>query len=98
MTRLTIVFRQGTYVHNVENLSNKAGSKETKILNSYDVVAVRPLDQENVFERAFTKSDADIISLDLSVRHRFYIKKTWVKEAMARGISIEIVYGSGCLE
>ena len=28
----------------------------------------------------------------------FYIQKTWVKLAVARGLQIEIVYGSGCLE
>lgn len=68
------------------------------MLNSYDLVAVRPLDQECLYEQAFTKSDADIISLDLSVRLNFYIQKTWIKLAVARGIQIEIVYGSGCLE
>ena len=44
----------------------KPGDKTTKIINSYDLVAVRPQEHENLFEMAFTKSDADIISLDLS--------------------------------
>jgi len=56
------------------------------VLNSYDLIAVRPVDSESLFEQAFTKSDADIVSLDLSVRLNFYIQKTWVKLALARGL------------
>ena len=51
------------------------------------------MDQESLFEQAFTKSDADIISLDLSIRLRFYIQKTWIKLATARGVTIEVTYG-----
>lgn len=28
----------------------------------------------------------------------FYIQKTWIKLAVSRGLQIEIIYGSGCLE
>lgn len=80
------------------NIGTKAGEKSTQFLNSYDLIAVRPHDNESLFEQAFTKADADIISLDLSHRMNFYIQKTWVKLAVARGVQIEIVYGSGCME
>ena len=73
LTRLTLVFNQGTYIHATISLGTKAADKTTKILNSYDLLAIRPLDQESLFETAFTKSDADIISLDLSQRLNFYI-------------------------
>lgn len=98
LTRLTLVVSQGTYIHQTINLGAKAGDKSTKLLNSYDIVAIRPLQTESLYEQAFTKSDADIISLDLSQRMNFYIQKTWVKLAVARGLQIEIVYGPGCLE
>ena len=66
LTRLTLVISQGTYIHQTINMGIKAGDKATCVLNSYDLVAVRPLQQESLFEAAFTKSDADIISMDLS--------------------------------
>ena len=44
LTRLTLVFSQGTYIHATVNLGSKAGDKTTKIINSYDVVAVRPME------------------------------------------------------
>ena len=68
------------------NLGTKGADKSTQILNSYDLIAVRPLEKEALFEQAFTKADADIISLDLSHRLNFYIQKTWVKLAVARGL------------
>ena len=73
LTRLTLVVSQGTYIHQVINLGAKAEQKSTQILNSYDLVAVRPLESESLFEQAFTKADADIISLDMSHRLNFYI-------------------------
>ena len=91
------MFSQGTYIHQTINLGVKSAEKST-ILNSYDLVAVRPAGSENLYEQAFTQSDADIITLDLSQRFNFYIKKTWVKLALQRGVCLEIVYGSGCLE
>jgi len=47
------------------NTTAKPADKATAILNSYDLVAVRT-DQEALAEQAFTRSDADIISIDLS--------------------------------
>ena len=73
LTRLTLVISSGTYIHQTISLSVKSGDKSTKILNSYDLIGLRPLVQETLFEAAFTKSDADIISMDLSQRLNFYI-------------------------
>ena len=98
LTRLTLVVSQGTYIHQMINLGTKQAEKSTEILNSYDLIAVRPVDNQSLYEQAFTQADADIISLDLSQRLNFYIQKTWVKLALARGVQIELVYGSGCLE
>jgi ribonuclease P/MRP protein subunit RPP1 len=68
------------------------------VVNSFDLFAVRTGEQEAIFEQCCTKSDADIISLNLGNRMNFFINKTVVKQAIARGISFEICYGSGCLE
>ena len=80
------------------NLGAKTGDKTTKILNTYDVIAMRPTQTQDLYEQAFTKGDADIISLDLSQRMNFYIQKTWVKLAITRSVFIEIVYGPGCFD
>ena len=91
-----------TSIHSVINLSGKAGEKATKILNTYDLVAMRPdpkqNKQETIYEQVFTKGDGDIISLELSQRLDFYFQKTWVKFAITKCIAIELVYGPGCFE
>ena len=68
------------------NLGAKTSDKSTKILNSYDLLAIRPIGQSQLFEQLCTKSDADIISIDCSVRLNFFIKKEWFKAAQKRGI------------
>ena len=65
-TRLTMVFKSGGFIHQMVNVGAKPGDKSIRILNSYDLIAIRPQDNESLAEQAFTKSDADIISLDLS--------------------------------
>ena len=80
------------------NLSAKVADKATKILNTYDIIAMRPAQTQELYEQTFNKGDADIISLDLSQRMNFYIQKTWVKMAITRSVFIEIVYGPGCFE
>mgnify|MGYP001373296664 CR=1 FL=1 len=64
-TRLTMVFTSATQIHQMINMTAKPADKCTAILNSYDLIALRT-DQEALADQAFTKSDADIISLDLS--------------------------------
>jgi ribonuclease P/MRP protein subunit RPP1 len=85
------------------SLSAKPADKVTKILNTYDLIAIRPVASEdkkveNIWEAAFTKSDADIISVDLSKKMNFWINKTWVKTALEKCIHIELTYGADCLE
>ena len=93
-----MVVANGGQIHQMINLGAKTGDKTTKILNTYDVIAMRPAQTQDIYEQAFTKGDSDIISLDLSQRMNFYIQKTWVKLAITRSIMIEIVYGPGCFE
>ena len=92
----------GGQIHSLINLAAKTGDKTTKILNTYDIIAMRPDHTQDpkgdLHEQCFTKGDADIISLDLSHRMNFYFQKTWIKLAIQRSIFIEIVYGPGCFE
>lgn len=81
------------------NLGAKAGDVTTKVLNSYDLIAIKPSTQtEQVFEQICSKSDCDIIQVDCAARMNFYIQKTWIKLAQQRSIQFEITYGSSCLE
>lgn len=63
------------------NMTAKPADKATQILNTYDLIAFRT-DQEALAEQAFTRSDVDIISIDLSKRLSFFLQKTWIKLAM----------------
>ena len=91
----------GGQIHSMINMSAKSADKSIKILNTYDIIAMRPPPPDNqkvIYEQIFTKGDADIISLDLSQRMNFYFEKTWIKMAIQRSVFLEIVYGPGCLE
>ncbi|CAN8301194.1 unnamed protein product [Cochlearia groenlandica] len=60
------------------------------ILKSYDIVAVRPMNQ-NTFAYACEKAEVDIISIDFS-KMPFRLMHPMVKAAMKRGIYFEIKY------
>ena len=66
-------------------------------MNSYDLLAVRPT-TEATFEQLCTKGDCDIISVDCGVKMSFYLQKTWIKLAQARGVMFEVPYASSCFE
>ncbi|KAG8494983.1 hypothetical protein CXB51_012735 [Gossypium anomalum] len=61
------------------------------ILKTYDIVAVRPLNQ-NAFDHACEKAEMDIISIDFSDKLPFRLKLPMVKAAITRGIYFEITY------
>ncbi|GMY10739.1 protein GAMETOPHYTE DEFECTIVE 1 [Fagus crenata] len=61
------------------------------ILKTYDLVAVKPLDQ-SVFDDACDKSEVDIIAIDFSERLPFRLKQLKVKAAIERGVYFEITY------
>ncbi|MFQ6638817.1 hypothetical protein Gotur_015198 [Gossypium turneri] len=61
------------------------------ILKTYDIVAVRPLNQ-NAFDQACEKAEVDIISIDFSDKLPFRLKLPMVKAAIKRGIYFEITY------
>jgi ribonuclease P/MRP protein subunit RPP1 len=59
--------------------------------DNFDVVAMMPL-TESVFKQCCSTWNIDIISLDLSERLSFSLKKESVLEAVNRGIYFEIQY------
>ncbi|XP_075514148.1 protein GAMETOPHYTE DEFECTIVE 1-like [Primulina tabacum] len=65
------------------------------ILKSYDIAAVRPLNQ-NAFDQACQTSEVDIIAIDFSEKLPFRLKQPMVKAAIKRGVYFEITY-SGLL-
>ncbi|KAK2980281.1 hypothetical protein RJ640_024985 [Escallonia rubra] len=63
------------------------------ILKSYDIVAVRPLNQ-SAFEQACQASEVDLIAIDFSEKLPFRLKQPMVKAAIGRGVYFEISYSS----
>ncbi|XP_040992973.1 protein GAMETOPHYTE DEFECTIVE 1 [Juglans microcarpa x Juglans regia] len=63
------------------------------ILKTYDLVAVRPLNQV-VFDQACEKSEVDIIAIDFSEKLPFRLKLPMVKAAIERGVYFEITYSN----
>ncbi|KAF2300453.1 hypothetical protein GH714_013483 [Hevea brasiliensis] len=67
------------------------------ILKTYDLVAVRPLNQ-SAFDHACEKSEVDIIAIDFSEKLPFRLKLPMVKAAMERGVHFEITYSDLILD
>ncbi|KAK2424886.1 polymerase/histidinol phosphatase protein [Trifolium repens] len=82
-TRLTVC---------VENpLQANALNAGNPILKTYDLVAVKPLNQ-TVFDIACERMAVDIISIDFSAKLPFRLKQAMVKMAIQRGIVFEVSY------
>ncbi|XVF05595.1 hypothetical protein REPUB_Repub05bG0186300 [Reevesia pubescens] len=61
------------------------------VLKTYDIVAVRPLNQ-NAFDHGCEKAEVDIISIDFSDKVPFRLKLPMVKAAIKRGVYFEVTY------
>ncbi|KAL5082451.1 hypothetical protein RYX36_010872 [Vicia faba] len=82
-TRLTVC---------VENpLQGNALNDGNPILKSYDLVAVKPLNQ-TAFDIACERMAVDIISIDFSAKLPFRLKQSMVKMATQRGVVFEVSY------
>ncbi|KAL6516496.1 hypothetical protein OROGR_019801 [Orobanche gracilis] len=82
-TRLTVI---------VDNSSQgSALNAGNPILRSYDIVAVRPMNQ-NAFDQACQTAEVDIIAIDFSDKLPFRLKQPMVKAAIKRGLYFEITY------
>ncbi|KAJ0083436.1 hypothetical protein Patl1_30823 [Pistacia atlantica] len=67
------------------------------VLKTYDIVAVRPLNQ-NVFDHACEKAEVDIISINFAERMPFRLKQPMVKAAIERGVYFELTYSDLILD
>ncbi|GAU27190.1 hypothetical protein TSUD_107810 [Trifolium subterraneum] len=82
-TRLTVC---------VENhLQANALNAGNPILKTYDLIAVKPLNQ-TVFDIACERMAVDIISIDFSAKLPFRLKQPMVKMAIQRGVVFEVSY------
>ncbi|XP_021716244.1 uncharacterized protein LOC110684142 isoform X2 [Chenopodium quinoa] len=63
------------------------------ILKTYDLIAVRPLNQ-NSFDIACQSSQVDLITIDFAEKLPFRLKLPMVIAAIARGVYFEIMYSS----
>ncbi|KAK4759144.1 hypothetical protein SAY87_020445 [Trapa incisa] len=88
-------FRQYTRLTvSAESVSQaQALNSGNPILKSYDLVAIRPLNQI-AFDYACERSEVDIIALDFSEKLHFRLKQHMIKAAIVRGIYFEITYSS----
>ncbi|XP_010321713.1 uncharacterized protein [Solanum lycopersicum] len=92
-------FRQYTRLTVLVDSSSQASALNSgnPILKSYDIVAVRPLNQQ-AFEQACQVSEVDIIAIDFSDKLPFRLKQSMVKAAIQRGVYFEITYSSLILD
>ncbi|AED97261.1 Polymerase/histidinol phosphatase-like protein [Arabidopsis thaliana] len=89
----TTPFRQYTRltVHVESNAQCQSLNSGNPILKSYDIIAVRPMNQ-NAFDYACEKAEVDLISIDFTDKMLFRLKHPMVKAAIQRGIYFEIKY------
>ncbi|XP_023511957.1 uncharacterized protein LOC111776811 [Cucurbita pepo subsp. pepo] len=82
-TRLTISVNS---LHEV-----MAVNSDNLILKTYDLIAVKPLNQYS-FEQACEKLEIDIIAIDFAEKLPFSLKQGPIKSAIQRGVYFEIMY------
>ncbi|KAL0310305.1 UNVERIFIED_CONTAM: protein GAMETOPHYTE defective [Sesamum calycinum] len=86
-------FRQYTRLTVVVDISSQASALNAgnPIIRSYDIVAVRPMNQ-SAFDQACQVSEVDMIAIDFSEKLPFRLKQPMVKAALERGVYFEITY------
>ncbi|KAK9727290.1 hypothetical protein RND81_05G271500 [Saponaria officinalis] len=84
-TRLTVVVDS--------DAQSSALNSGNPVLKTYDLVAVRPLNQ-TLFDHACTSAQVDMISIDFGKKLPFRLKLASVKAAIERGVYFEIMYSS----
>ncbi|KAL8115677.1 protein GAMETOPHYTE DEFECTIVE 1 isoform X2 [Apium graveolens] len=88
-------FRQYTRLTVVVDNSQQAAALNSgnPVLKTYDIVAVRPVNQM-AFEQACRTSEVELIAIDFSDKLPFRLKQPLVKAAIERGVYFEITYSS----
>ncbi|XP_017231632.1 uncharacterized protein LOC108205993 isoform X2 [Daucus carota subsp. sativus] len=88
-------FRQYTRLTVLVDSSVQAAALNSgnPVLKTYDIVAVKPLNQM-AFEQACRTCQVDLIAIDFSDKLPFRLKQPLVKAAIERGVYFEITYSS----
>ncbi|KAL8496800.1 hypothetical protein ACS0TY_020468 [Phlomoides rotata] len=86
-------FRQYTRLTVIVDIPSQMSSLNAgnPVLRSYDIVAVRPMNQI-AFDQACQTSEVDIIAIDFLEKLPFRLKQPMVKAAIKRGVYFEIPY------
>ncbi|EPS64033.1 hypothetical protein M569_10747, partial [Genlisea aurea] len=86
-------FRQYTRLTAVVDMPSQALAINSgnPILRSYDIVCIKPMNQ-NVFDQACQTSEVDMIAIDFTENLPFRLKHPMVKAAVKRGVYFEITY------
>ncbi|CAK9314467.1 unnamed protein product [Citrullus colocynthis] len=92
-------FRQYTRLTISINTSHEvlAINSGNLILKTYDLIAVKPLNQY-AFEHACEKLEIDIIAIDFAEKLPFRLKQGSIKSAIQRGVYFEIMYSDLLLD
>ncbi|XP_072976246.1 uncharacterized protein [Typha angustifolia] len=88
---LDVPFRQYSRITIAIDTAASLASSSNPLLRSYDIVAVRPLNQI-AFDHACKFSEIDMISIDFSQKLSFRLKHPLVEAAIKRGLHFEITY------
>ena len=83
-SRITVVLDDQNQVHQLSS----------EVVQSFDILAVQPT-TEQLYRQACKSLEVDIISLDMSGRLPFYMKRPTVHEAVERGVHFEVNYSTG---
>ncbi|GFP94867.1 ribonuclease p protein subunit p30 [Phtheirospermum japonicum] len=86
-------FRQYTRLTVIVDTSSQASALNAgnPVIKSYDIVAIRPMNQ-NAFDQACQTAEVDMIAIDFSDKLAFRLKQPMVKAAIKRGVYFEITY------
>jgi ribonuclease P/MRP protein subunit RPP1 len=87
LTRLTVKLSDMKIAQSVQVQSGPG-----KVLSTYDIVAVQPVD-EKTFQRAVQTLNVDIVTFDISRRMGFHLKRPALNAGVERGIHYELTYG-----
>lgn len=84
-TRLTLILSEPSKCHGI-NLQNE-------VIRSYDIFAIQP-DTEKMLQCAINSLEPDLVSLDL--HSRMYSALSWglARQALDKGITLELAYGA----
>lgn len=89
--KLKVLRRANIIVNDTSDIALISSSQTTEL---FDIVAVTPTN-DKLLQMCLQADGVDIVSLDVSNRQLFYVKRPHVHVAQAKGIVFEFCYSSG---